>query len=311
MANPTSLGFTSSSATELNLQQLIAMQKQVSDLAVRRKHIRSAMSGSHVSRLRGRGMEFDEVRIYQPGDDVGSIDWKVTARKGTTHVKMYHEERERPVLVCLDYRKSMFFATQGSLKSVVATQAAALLAWHGVQHGDRLGGLLFSEQGHFEVKPTRGRKGVLRFLHACCQDSGWQKPQPHDAETLALESMTSRLRQVSKPGTLIYILSDFRGLNERATADLVQLARHNDVVLISIFDVIEREFPSRGDYPVFDGTSYFSVSANSVLGKQLKQKQEYQIEMLTQLQRQHGIFHMEMDTQKDVGLTIREGLWSL
>jgi len=297
------------SATQLNLKQLIAMQRQVADLAVRRKHIRSAMSGAHLSRLRGRGMEFDEVRVYQPGDDVGSIDWKVTARKGTTHVKMYREERERPVLVCLDYRKNMFFATRGALKSVVATKAAALLAWHGVQHGDRLGGLLFSDTDHYEIKPARGRKGVLQFLHRCCQEKQWQQPKPHDSGSMAFERVTNRLRQVSKPGSLIYVLSDFRGLNEKSVADLTLLARHNDVVLISVYDVLERQFPETGKFPVYDGESYFNIFSDRKFREKLRQQQKQSAALMQTLQAQHGLHHFELASDDDVASAIRERLW--
>lgn len=295
--------------TQLDLHQLIAMQKQVSDLAVRRKHIRSAMSGAHLSRLRGRGMEFDEVRIYQPGDDVGCIDWKVTARKGNTHVKMYREERERPVLICLDYRKSMFFATRGALKSVVASKAAALLAWHSIAHGDRLGGLLFSDSEHAEIKPTRGRKGVLQFLNRCCQATAWE--QPHlQANSIPFHETTRRLRKVCKPGTLIYMLSDFRGLNDTAIADLTQLARHNDVVLISIYDTLERQFPHAGTYPVFDGKSYFNVFSNQKLQQHILQQTQQQLTRIESLKSQHGIHHIEIATHNDVSQSVREQLWA-
>ncbi len=280
------------------------MQRQVADLAVRRNHIRSVMSGSHVSRMRGRGMEFDEVRVYQPGDDVGSIDWKVTARKGTTHIKLYREERERPVLICLDYRKSMFFATRGCLKAVQATQAAALLAWHGIQHGDRLGGLLFSDSEHFELKPKRGRMGVLQFLHRCCHAKAWEKHQQAEAVAHNFADTTRRLRQVSKPGSLIYLLSDFRGLNQQAVEDLIQLARHNDVVLISVYDGLERQFPAAGRYPVFDGKSYFTIFSNQSLQQKMQQQQAHHQSMLHTLQARHGIHHIELATHDDVTLSL-------
>ncbi|MDX8388834.1 MAG: DUF58 domain-containing protein [Ghiorsea sp.] len=298
-------------STHLDFKQLVAMQRQVAELAVRRRHIRSAMSGAHLSRLRGRGMEFDEVRIYQPGDDVGSIDWKVTARKGSTHVKLYHEERERPVLICLDYRRDMFFATKGALKSVVATKAAALLAWHGVQHGDRLGSLLFSNTEHHEMRPTRGRKGVLQFLHRCCVDKTWLTNRDANVTSLSFENMTQRLRQVSKPGSLIYILSDFRGLNDQSVADLVQLSKHNDVVLISVFDELERQFPVSGQFPVFDGKSYFNVFSNKKFQQQVKMKYEQHLDMIQTLQQQHGLHHIELATHDDVTTCIREKLWAI
>jgi len=299
------------SATQLDLKQLIAMQYQAAAIAVRRKSIRAAMSGGHVSKLRGRGMEFDEVRLYQPGDDVGSIDWKVTARKGKPHIKLYREERERPVLIALDYRKPMFFATQGALKSVVATKIAALLAWHGVQHGDRLGGLLFADNEHVEIKPMRGRKGVLSFLHHCTHAQAWQPHRFVSKQSTTLEKTTQRLRHVTKHGSLIYILSDFRGLSKRAIADLAQLARHNDVVLVSVVDELEQSFPASGEYPVFDGKQYFTVYANAQFQQQMQAQYAARQQQLLDLSKKYGLFHFTVATHEDVSQVLRERLWAL
>jgi len=298
-----------SQATQLDLQQLISMQQKASELAIRRKCIRSPLSGAHLSRLRGRGMEIDEVRVYQAGDEVSSIDWKVTARKGITHSKIFREERERPVFICLDYRPSMFFATQGVLKSVLATQAAALLAWHGVSQGDRLGGLLFSDDEHYEIKPARGRKGVLKLLHACVHAKAWQRTHRKTHATNIFQETTARLRHVSKPGSLIYILSDFRGLNVAAVSNLGQLARHNDVVLLSVSDVIEQYFPKKGVYPIFDGKEHFVCYANDGLQEHVQALAKQRTTQLETLQKQHGVQHISLITTDNVADKIRSYVW--
>lgn len=296
--------------TSLALPQLIALQQQVSALAVRRKHIHSPLNGGHLSRLRGRGMEFEEVRAYQAGDELSSIDWKVTARTGTTHTKIFREERERPVLMCLDYRKAMFFATQGALKSVVASKAAALLAWHGVTHGDRLGAYLFSDDEHQEIRPTRGRKGVLKFLHACCQSKAWQGQ--HEASISPnLQDMTQRLRHIRQTGSLIYMLSDFRGLDDVSMGHLAVLARHHDVVLVHIHDVIEANFPASGTFPIFDGKQHFTCYADAVMQKALQAQYQQRMDSLEQLQKQHGIHLIHLQTHEDVAQSIRERLWAI
>ncbi len=296
-------------ATALNLKQLIAMQHQAVALAVRRNKIRAAGSGGHLSKLRGRGMEFDEVRLYQQGDDASSIDWKVTARKGKPHVKLYREERERPVLIALDYRAPMFFGTQGALKSVVATHVAALLAWHGVQHGDRLGGLLFDEERHEEIKPMRGRKGVLSFLYRCTRSPVWQTRKPA-TPSAPLATVTRRLRHVAKHGSLIYILSDFRGLDDAAVADLARLARHNDVVLVSVLDQLDTAFPDRGVFPVFDGRQYFELRADAELARAYQAQYMRRKQRLQQLQRRYGMFYFEVQTHENVADVVRERLWA-
>ncbi|MDQ6989292.1 MAG: DUF58 domain-containing protein [Mariprofundaceae bacterium] len=300
-----------SNVTQPDLKQLIALQQQVASLSVRRRHIRSPMAGAHLSRLRGRGMEIDEVRAYQAGDEVSSIDWRVTARTGTTHTKVFREERERPILICLDYRANMFFASRGVLKSVLATQAAALLAWHGMAHHDRLGGLLFSDDEHHEIKPKRGKQGVLQLLHTYCQAKVWSKRPQNNPSLHSFEETMQRLRRVVKTGSLVYILSDFRGLDEASIAHLAQLARHNDVVLISVFDTLEKNFPKAGNYPVFDGETYFNCRATSALQQQLAQQFQTRLSMLQALQQQHGIHHVAMATDDDVASHIREHLWAI
>ena len=127
--------------------------------------VSSLQTGAYVSHFRGRGMEFDESRPYQPGDDPRSIDWRVTARSTTAYTKLFREERERPVLVVVDLRANMHFATQGCFKSVNASRAAALLSWAAHHRGDRLGGLIFGDTTHRELKPKLGRQAALRYVH--------------------------------------------------------------------------------------------------------------------------------------------------
>ena len=109
-------------------------------------------------------MEYDESRLYQPGDDIRNIDWRVTARTGKPHTKLFREERERPVHVWVDLRAPMFFATRGKYKAVRAAELASLFAWTACQQGDRIGGIVFSDNSHHELKPQRGKSAVLRLI---------------------------------------------------------------------------------------------------------------------------------------------------
>ena len=124
---------------------------------------RARLAGDHLSRFRGRGMDYRESRAYQPGDDVRSMDWRITARTGVPHVKLYQEERERPVVLFLDLNPGMFFGSRGMLKSVAAARAAALVAWAAAERGDRVGAMLF-DGGHCDLPPRGGRHGVLRLI---------------------------------------------------------------------------------------------------------------------------------------------------
>ena len=208
-------------------------------------------SGGYRSPFRGRGMEFEESRRYQAGDDIRNMDWRVTARTGEPHTKLYREERERPALFSVDFRRSMFFATRGAFKTVVSCRLAALLAWHSSHRGDRVGGVLWSGSGHRELRPKRGARGVLNLISALCELAA---DHPHAAAgEPTMEPMAARLRRVSHPGSLIFVLSDFRGFNEPAREMLAHTARHSDLVFIMVHDRIEAELPPPGRYLVRDG----------------------------------------------------------
>lgn len=215
------------------------------------RRARHSMSGGHGSRFRGRGMEFAESRIYQPGDDVRSIDWRVTARTGRPHTKLFQEERERPVILLVDLGASMFFGTRTAYKSVVAAETAALIAWAAMGGGDRVGALVAGRSGHMELKPVAGRRGVLRVLHALAALS---RPVADDEEQrIGLRESLLRARHVARPGSLLVIISDFYGLDEDAAGHLTRMRQHNDMLACWIHDALEREPPPPGRYGVSDG----------------------------------------------------------
>jgi len=152
---------------------LIRLNAPARAIALDVVRVKSLQTGAYVSHFRGRGMEFDESRPYQPGDDPRSIDWRVTARSATAYTKLFREERERPVLVVVDLRANMHFATRGCFKSVNASRAAALLSWAAHHRGDRLGGLIFGDTTHRELKPRLGRQAALRFVHQLAEHPDW------------------------------------------------------------------------------------------------------------------------------------------
>jgi uncharacterized protein (DUF58 family) len=232
---------------------LIALARQAGALPLSASRIRSRMTGEYLSPFRGRGMEFDEARIYQPGDDIRNIDWRVTARTGRVHTKVFREERERPVFLWVDLRASMFFATRGAFKSVIAARAAGLLAWSAQQQGDRVGGLVFSDEEHREVKPQRGKPAVLHLINRLVSHPAWEQSAAPAPSGAGLDAAL-RLRRLARPGSLVFLLSDFRDLGEAAERQLGVLARHADVVLVFIHDPIEAALPPPGRYRVSDGT---------------------------------------------------------
>jgi len=223
--------------------------------------VNSLQTGAYVSHFRGRGMEFDESRPYQPGDDPRSIDWRVTARSTTAYTKLFREERERPVLVMVDLRASMHFATQGCFKSVNASRAAALLAWAAHHRGDRIGGLIFGDTKHRELKPKLGRQAALRFVHQLAEHPDWQTRERVDGDDgeQQLTQAMSALRRVARPGSLVVILSDFQGFGRSAQAYLSAVARHNEVLALFLNDPIERHLPPPGRYRLVAGEEEMAI----------------------------------------------------
>jgi len=230
----------------VSLKTLIDLAKPATSLNLHHTQFRSRQSGGYVSRFKGRGMEFDEARLYQPGDDIRTIDWRVTARTGKTHTKVFREERERPVFISVDNRLAMHFATRGVFKSVLAAKLGGLLAWAADYHGDRIGGQLFSEHECRELKPQNGRHAVLRFLNALV------KPQNPVDKEFTLDQVLARLNQHARPGSLVYIISDFRGINDQAETHIAKLSEHCEVVLIFIYDPLESSLPNKGRYRFTD-----------------------------------------------------------
>ncbi|MDH3997637.1 MAG: DUF58 domain-containing protein [Desulfuromonadales bacterium] len=264
----TATGAESPSTVRLDMDELIALRRLVGAFSLNPRQIRSGQGGCYQSRIRGRGMEFAEVRAYLPGDDVRNIDWRVTARRGKPHTKLFQEERERPVLLALDYRRPMFFATRGCFKAVQASKLAALLAWRALAQGDRIGAFLFSEERHCELRPQLGKAGVLSLLRQMVADPAWQRPLHHPFEPQQRLAQTlMRLRRVAKPGSLVLILSDFAQWDEMVSKQLSLLSRSNDVGLVFCYDPLEAELPPAGSYRVSDGASDLTLSTLDRAGR--------------------------------------------
>lgn len=230
----------------ITLKSLIDLAGPAASLNLQNGNIRAAQSGNYVSQLKGRGMVFEETRLYQPGDDVRRIDWRVTARTDKPHSKIFREERERPLFISVDYRSTMTFATRGVFKSVQAAKLAGLLAWAALRRGDRIGGQIFGDNGCQEFKPQTGKAALLHFFNALV------KPVYQQQTENGFEKVLGRLLHHAHPGSQVFILSDFRGLSAAAEQYLANLARHCDVVLVLIFDPLETSLPAKGRYRFTD-----------------------------------------------------------
>lgn len=291
----------------LDLPQLLAYQRHHSLLDLSPKMaIQSKLAGSYLAKTKGRGMEFDEVRHYQQGDDVRTIDWRVTARTGKVHTKLFREEKERPVFVLTDLSSSMQFGSHLLFKSVQAAHLAALLAWHVKERGDKLGGLVFSEQQVLELKPTARSQGVLRYLTALtkAQPSKPQNLSPSSAESpvekrLDLDQALALLRRLVHPGALVYVLSDFSNLSAQGWRHLQAIRLHNEVAAVQLLDPLDSAWPEHAQGHVFlsheQHTTQLDLGSSSKRLHYLQQQQQSQHQLKTQF-KQLGCRFMQLSS---------------
>lgn len=222
------------------LEELLALRGAAHDLTLKgRGRARAALLGAHSSAQRGRGLEFQEVRPYVAGDDPRNIDWRVTARRGRPHTKLFHEERERPVWLLVDLQPALFFGSRRQLKSAAAVRAAALLAWTAALGGDRVGGVIGAGTGRVRILPARARlAGVLPLIEAllAAQPIAPAPPAPG-----TLEGILRAGAPLIRPGSQVLAVSDFAAVGEQHESLWAGTAAHSDIRLFWVTDPLEAQ----------------------------------------------------------------------
>ncbi len=290
-----------------HLQELIRLRAAARGLdLVARRISRSSQGSGYRSGYRGRGLEFDEVRAYASGDDARTIDWKVTARRGKPHTKLFREERERPVFILADLHPGMFFGTRRVFKSVLVAQLAALTAWAAEQASDRVGGVVSSMEGHSELPPQARRTGVLSLLHAIVQHQPVASGEPVVGR---LDQAMARLARVTHPGSLVFLFSDFREMGAEFEQHLTALARHSDVQAGFVFDRLEREPPPAGQYSLGVPGRFRLVDTGNMATRQSWHDHFHaHQEKLEKICRRHGVRSMALETRSDPLKSLLRGM---
>ncbi len=230
----------------VNLAELIEMRHRVREVQLFSTPAqRSPLIGLHHSKLRGRGVDFDQVRAYQAGDDVRSIDWRVTARTQEPHTKLFHEERERPIYLLVEQSPRLFFGSGLCFKSVLAAQAASLIGWAALGHNDRIGGLVFGADEQHEIKPRRSKQSLLQLLNRLAR-ANQALSGDSVAEVDRFAQALRRAREVLRPGSLAVVLCDERTLGDSNEQQLTLLARHTDLLLLPLSDPLDHALPAAG-----------------------------------------------------------------
>lgn len=275
-----------------NLDELVRLQFQASGFSfLPRQPIHSLLSGRHASRLRGRGLNFEELRGYLPGDDIRNIDWKVTARTREPHVRVYTEERDRSVWLLIDQRRTMFFGSRVKMKAVAAAETAALSAWRVLKAGDRVGAIIFDDEQLEVIAPHRSNQNVHHLLARLCEfnhalDSGPAAPTSQDMLNQALE----KLRPLAKHDCLVALISDGHGLDARSQRHITALTEHNDVLCVFIYDPMEQELTDGGRLVFSDGARQLDIdSSNRKLRRDYRASFEQRLERISSSSRKYDI----------------------
>jgi uncharacterized protein (DUF58 family) len=212
--------------------------REVRRIEITTRHlVRDIVAGEYSSAFRGRGVEFAEVREYQPGDDVRTIDWNVTARLGSAYVKRYLEERELTVGFAVDFSASKRFGSRGRTKGDLATEVCAVLALAAARNNDRVGALFFTDRVERMIPARKGRRHALRVINELLSF------EPAGTGT-DLNAALAYLESVLRRRSVLFIVSDFMATGYQPA--LGRLARKHDVIAVQLSDIRERELPDAG-----------------------------------------------------------------
>ncbi len=294
-----------------SLEELVRLRFQASGFSfLPRQPVHSILSGSHASRLRGRGLNFEELRNYLPGDDTRLIDWKVTARTRIPHVRVYTEEKDRTVWLLVDQRMSMFFGSRWKMKSVTAAEAAAIAAWRVLSTGDRVGALVYDDSEISIIPAHRSQDRVVQILKTIVEKN--------HAMTVAstcmpgpgmLNQALHRVAAMARHDCLICVIGDGTGINADTQKYVTRLTEHNDVMYVFVYDPLEQTMPRAGRLVFSDGREQLEInSEQSALRKSYANSFQQRIERMKSTSRQHSIPLLMVDTATPVLDQVRDQL---
>lgn len=259
------------SRVHTSLDRLVKLQYEARDFSLLpRQPVHSLLSGRHASRLRGRGLTFEELRRYRPGDDIRSIDWKATARLRKAHVRVYSEERDRPVLLVVDQRSTMFFGSTHTTKATIAAEAAALAAWRTIDRGDRVGAIIFGDNEFVNIKPQRSRANVLRICHELDRMNRGLSATGTSANPGAFNEALRHAANVALHDHLVILVTDYDGDDESTQELTTRIASHNDMLAVLVYDPLGIRLPVQGMMSVTDGNQQFAVPESQQFGEQFQ-----------------------------------------
>jgi len=294
-----------------SLDELVRLRFKSSGFSfLPRQPVHSVLSGRHASRLRGRGLNFEELRNYLPGDDTRNIDWKVTARTREPFVRVYTEEKDRPVWLLVDQRGSMFFGSRWKMKSVVAAEAAAVAAWRVLSQGDRVGAVVFGDDDLRVIPPHRSADRVMEILKAIVDRNHALRARPPDEGSPGmLNRALKKISALARHDCLVCIIGDGTGIDDESRRYITRLTEHNDVLGLFVYDPLEQAMPEAGRLVFSDGLTQIEFnSAERRLRDAWRTGFEQRMERMRTTSRRHRIPIVSVHSAAPVLDQVRDAL---
>jgi uncharacterized protein (DUF58 family) len=294
----------------ISLERLVQLRGEARGFSfLPRQPVSSLLAGRHASRLRGRGLDFEELRRYHPGDDIRTMDWKATARLRSPHVRVYSEERERPVLLVTDQRRPMFFGSRRAMKSVVAAEISALGAWRALGAGDRVGGIVFNEHEIVDLVPHRSQTRVLRFLHEIVRFNRMLVEGVGDVAaegTVTLNTALEAALRRAGHDCLVVLISDLDGADSQTERLATLIAAHNDMLVVGVYDPLGASLTGRPGMKARDRGAEFEIPSGPSFAASFQEAFATRLEQWTTIFRGLRVPVLPMSTATPPAEQLRE-----
>ncbi|WP_240905321.1 DUF58 domain-containing protein [Bordetella hinzii] len=299
------------SPVHVPLSELMALEGAVRGLNfAAHQPLRSVLAGAHGSRLRGRGLDFAELRRYVQGDDLRQLDARASLRLGKPFVRVYTEERDRPLILLVDQRMNMYFGSTRAFKSAVAARLAALSAWASLRAGDRVGGIVIGDEALVQWRPLRSRARVQALLAAVARENqSLSAKRPDVPAGSRLNEALRAARAMAPDDCLVAVISDFAGADEQTLRHLRLLRAHNDVIGMLVFDPMAQNLPQGGHVVISQGEVQLELAMGSDrLHRPLADFFSERLRNVATLLRQAQVPMLSIDTVEDARVQLRREL---
>jgi len=298
-----------SSQAYVSLEGLLGLRHRAKGFSfLPRQPVHSLLTGRHASRLRGRGLDFEELRHYAEGDDTRTIDWLATARRAGPHVRVYTEERDRNVLLLVDQRLSMFFGSRRAMKSVVAAETAALAAFRVASLGDRVGAIVYSENAVAEIRPQAREAGVRRLLPEIVrQNHLLRADSPLSPDPGLINVALEHAARLANHDWLVAVISDSFGADARTVELVTRITAHNDLLVVFVHDPLEADLPAIGRAVLADAKQQIELDLSADrLRHDFARDFARRRESGARFSLHHAIPVLPLSTHRDVAEQLRE-----